>query len=305
MGIKSSKSWTIIILFLVLSALLISLDYLRYKKQKKSLIWSRLSEDKEKQPHRPEKKTPSGVTTEKSRISERKKSSDPANTSEVSPREKPVVAIIIDDVGYDMKNLKKLLNFSEPLTLSILPYSPHAMESARLIHKKGKEVMLHLPMEPEDYPEADPGKGAILTSMTESEIAAIITGDLQRVPFAKGVNNHMGSKATADEDTMRNTLRNLQGLFFVDSRTTTATMAYELAKKMNIPTAEKTLFIDHEVDTKYAVDKIMKLGEKALKNGSALGIGHNKENTYKALKIALPRLEKKGVNVVSASRIAE
>jgi len=112
----------------------------------------------------------------------------------------PLVAIIIDDLGYDKKIAKKFSNLNAMLTFSILPYSPHQKSIARLSRDKGFGIMLHLPMEPVEYPDVNPGPGTLLTSMTPDQLTRQLEKDLDAVPFIRGVNNHMGSKMSNVSD---------------------------------------------------------------------------------------------------------
>ena len=122
--------------------------------------------------------------------------------SSTAAKQLPLVAIIIDDLGYDKKIAKKLSNLNAILTFSILPHSPFQKSIARLSRDKGFGIMLHLPMEPVEYPNINPGPGTLLTSMTPDELTRQLEKDLDAVPFIKGVNNHMGSKMTADSGQM-------------------------------------------------------------------------------------------------------
>jgi polysaccharide deacetylase 2 family uncharacterized protein YibQ len=112
------------------------------------------------------------------------------------------VAIIIDDLGYDRHLAEKLIDLNAPLTLSILPHSPHQESIARLAHDRGLEVMLHLPMEPVEYPEINPGPGVLLAAMGPDELLRVLEEDLAAVPHIQGVNNHMGSRLTARSEQM-------------------------------------------------------------------------------------------------------
>ena len=166
--------------------------------------------------------------------------------------------------------------------------------------------MLHLPMEPNEYPMADPGPGALLSSMTPDERIAQLKADLGAVPYIKGVNNHMGSKMTTLSDEMNQifTVLKKRGLYFIDSRTTAATMSRSSARLFKVPFAERDVFLDH-VQTREAVRRqIEHLINIAEINGRAVGIGHPHEVTYEVLKEMLPRLKDR-VELVPASEIVE
>ena len=161
------------------------------------------------------------------------------------PPRPPQLAIIIDDIGEDLKQTKEFLDLGIPLTLSILPDQPHSQGSEQLAHERGYEVMLHLPMEPKDRPHHNPGAGAIYTNMDEGRIAEIIKSHIKKFTYIKGVNNHMGSRATEDENTMRAVLKTLKptGLYFVDSHTSSQSIAFRVAREMRIPSGENMMFI--------------------------------------------------------------
>jgi len=215
------------------------------------------------------------------------------------------VAIIIDDIGSNTSLLQSLLTLEHPLTLSIIPHLPYSAEAARLGHRKGWEIMLHLPMEPDDYPHNDPGEEAILYSMSQSEVERVIDENVRSIPYLKGMNNHMGSRITRDRGAISRVLASTRKhrLFFIDSRTSEDSVAYEIARKMGIPAASRTIFLDDVAEVSYSEKQLLKLGELAQLNGYAVGIGHIHPSTVEALKRTLPLLQKKGVKLVFASEV--
>ncbi len=215
------------------------------------------------------------------------------------------VAIIIDDLGYNLEMINSLVEINKPLTLSIIPHLRHSLQTAKIAHNKGYEVMLHLPMEPENYPQKNPGVGALLIKMTPDEIYRTVLRDISSIPYIKGVNNHMGSRATQDYNMMQEVLRVIkeQNLYFVDSQTSEHTVAYQVAKKMGIPSAIRTLFIDEIQDMAYTEREIKSLYEYANKNGYAIGIGHAYPTTIQTLKKVLPYFGDSKVKLVFASEI--
>ena len=219
----------------------------------------------------------------------------------------PKVALIIDDLGYHMDTAKKILNLDAVLTCSILPYSPHQKEIIALAKKKGFQVMLHLPMEPNEYPDVNPGPGALYTAMTPDERIRQLKADLDSMPnIIRGVNNHMGSKMTTLSDQMNQifTVLKKRGLFFVDSRTTAASQCRSSARLFKLPFAERDVFLDH-IQTKDAIrHQIEQLINTAEIYGKAVGIAHPHDITYEVLKETLPAL-KKQIKLVPASEIVE
>jgi uncharacterized protein len=221
-----------------------------------------------------------------------------------APGKLPKIAIIIDDIGYDKAIAKKFLGLNVVLTFSILPYSPYEKSIARSVHSKGYDVMLHLPMEPDEYPSINPGPGALLTSMTPDQLINQLNKDLDAFPFIKGVNNHMGSKLTTESPQLNQIFSVLKekGLFFIDSRTTPDTHCKPSAELFKVPFAQKDVFIDHIPNPEIIRKQILRLILIAVSHGEAVGIGHPHPETYDILRQMLPELEKKAT-LVRASDI--
>jgi polysaccharide deacetylase 2 family uncharacterized protein YibQ len=216
------------------------------------------------------------------------------------------VALIIDDMGNSLEVLGELLNLRQPVTISVLPYSDHAGETARIAHENNLEVLLHLPLESLNNHEAYPDtRGLILARMSREEIVQSFEDSLARVPYADGVNNHMGSKFTADRSLMRILLVPLRdkGLFFVDSRTTAETVAYAEAIRMGIPAVERNVFLDADADRGRITSRLIELFKLAQKKGRAVGIGHPFPETLEALKTDFRLFENYGLEVVPVSRL--
>lgn len=220
------------------------------------------------------------------------------------PKGLPRVAIIIDDIGYDRAIAEKFIHLSNELTLSLFPYAPYRQSIARMARQKGLGLMLHLPMEPNEYPRVDPGPGKLLTTMTPDELIVQLTKDLDQVPGIQGVNNHMGSKMTARADQMNQifTILKKRGYFFIDSRTTKETVCRSSARLLKVPFAQRKVFLDHNQDAKTVRKQIRRLIRYARKYGWAVGIGHPHAVTYRVLKEELPTLKKK-VRLIKASEI--
>ena len=217
-------------------------------------------------------------------------------------RRKGSIVLILDDVGFDHQPLSAAMAIDPNINFSVLPNSQHGFDVARQLHARGFEVLCHLPMEPEGFPAVSPGDGAVLTSMSNEEIAAATTTNVSSVPFARGVNNHMGSRATADERVMRTVLASLpHGMYFIDSRTSGASIGASLARRMNVPTAARNVFLD-DVQTTAAIDaEIRSLRRTAEEKGVAIGIGHMYPVTIRALADAVPALKRDGFRLIRAS----
>lgn len=216
----------------------------------------------------------------------------------------PKVAIIIDDLGYDQGMARKFLRLDANLTASILPHSPFADEVCEMVRRQGGEAMLHLPMEPDEYPSVSPGSDALLKDMAPDALIAQLERNLDALPEAKGVNNHMGSRLTRESAQMRQVFSVLKrrGLYFVDSRTTPDTVGRSTARLFKVPFAERDVFIDHYLEKNFIRGQIKKLIKRAARHGQAVGIGHPHPSTYEVLKQMLPELKKKA-RLVPASQV--
>jgi len=216
------------------------------------------------------------------------------------------VAIVVDDLGLDRKAARALLALDAPLTFSVLPGRPFSQEIAEKTHARGREIMLHLPMEPRGYPLKDPGTGALFVSMTDDEIAKQVDENLNAVPYAAGVNNHMGSRFMEHEGKVRVMMELLKArnLFFLDSLTTQQSAGEKVARRCAVRLVKRDVFLDNESDVKDVKHQIDKLIRVAKANGSAVGICHPYPATIKALQEKLPEIMADGrLELVSASQI--
>lgn len=216
----------------------------------------------------------------------------------------PSVALILDDLGYDKKIAQKFAQLNVALTFSILPHSPFQQRIARLARSKGLEIMIHMPMEPVEYPEVDPGPGTLLTSMSPDELIDQLDQNLNTLPGVKGVNNHMGSRLTSESTQMYQIFSVLKqrGLFFIDSRTTAESLCEPSARLFQIPFAQRDVFIDHYLKPDFIRNQIKELIRIAKKNGEAVGIMHPHSTTLQVLQEMLPDL-KGQVRLVPASKV--
>jgi uncharacterized protein len=214
-------------------------------------------------------------------------------------------AIVIDDLGASLYPVRQLLDLEEDLTFSVLPQLQKSLETATLLHEHDKEILLHLPMEPLEY--AYPGKGAILMNMDVDAIQRTIEENLQTVPYAAGVNNHMGSRLTSSAEKMQAVLQTLQQhqLFFLDSRTTGGSIAYAAARQLGLKSAERRIFLDYEPGYTYAKNQLLALATLAEQGKPAIAIGHPKEATLQALKDVLPEFKRRAIQIVRLSKLVE
>lgn len=207
---------------------------------------------------------------------------------------RPKVTIIIDDMGYDRPMAQAFLDAGLPVSYSVLPHAPYSAAVAKRARQMGYEVLLHAPMEPKNYPSVNPGPGALLLCMEDQELKQVLHKDLIEVPGVQGVNNHMGSSFTENEQKMSVFLNELKkrGLFYVDSRTTSRTVGLKLAREIHLPAAERSVFLDNDLSTEAIRMQLERLLIMAMHSGSAIGIGHPHPEMLKALKEFCPRMRK-------------
>jgi polysaccharide deacetylase 2 family uncharacterized protein YibQ len=222
----------------------------------------------------------------------------------VEPKNK--VALIVDDMGYSLDAIYDILSLQEPITVAVIPYSPLGKQTAQIAHQNGLEILLHLPLESINNTEANNGiEGIISTDMSDQEIIELVERNLDQVPYISGVNNHMGSKVTPNESLMNTILRRLKqrGLFFVDSRTTGYSVAYDVAQRLEIPAAQRHVFLDNELDENSIKEKLIELFTLAQNRGEAVGICHPLPETLKVLKEFFRIAKDYGVKPVFVSEI--
>jgi polysaccharide deacetylase 2 family uncharacterized protein YibQ len=229
-----------------------------------------------------------------------------AETVAAAPRARNRAALIIDDMGNSLQALADLCALGRPLTTAVLPLSPFAKETAARARACGLEVILHLPLESiNNHESGSNGEGFILAGMSEAQVRAAFEDLLARVPGVAGANNHMGSLITADEPRMRFILSLFKehGLFFIDSRTSGKSLAYELALKLGVPTAYRDVFLDVDGEKSDVQAQFLEFLRLARKKDGAIAIGHPYEKTLRSLKTLLPLLDVYGVELVPASRL--
>ncbi len=228
---------------------------------------------------------------------------------------RPRVILIIDDLGRSKESIDRLLRIEQPLNLAVLPHLPHSHYTARAAYSKGKEVILHLPMEPKfssGYTADDAGEGVLLLGSSIEKIIGEIRRNIKAVPHIVGVNNHMGSKFMENEETVRMLMKELKsrGLYFVDSLTTPDSRGYSVAKQVGVKILKRDIFIDQSEWSKkyvkgreYTIEQLDRLVRVAEKNGIAVGIGHPYPQTIDALEEYMPKIEEK-VEFMKISAIA-
>ena len=211
------------------------------------------------------------------------------------------IAFIIDDWGYTMHNCKFLKEIAAPLAVAVLPNLRNTDNIMKCANVYGKDIMLHLPLEPYANRDHYPDNYLITTTMKSSKVIAMVDDTLAKMPLVQGVNNHMGSKATEDKELMKVIFKRLKkkGLFFVDSMTAPHhSICGELAREMDMPFTSRDVFLDN-INTAEAIKKqIVDLAKKARKKGYAVAIGHDRALTMQVLKEEIRTLEDQGFEIV-------
>jgi uncharacterized protein len=216
---------------------------------------------------------------------------------------KPLVAIVIDDVGLDRPRSRRAWELPGPLTMSFLPYAKDLREQAKAARGHGHELMLHLPMEPSG--RNDPGPGALLVSMSDAEIRQRTAAALDSFDGFAGVNNHMGSRFTAFQPGMETVLRQLKprGLMFLDSRTTAKSVGEQTAQELGVPGIVRHIFLDDDESVEAVRRKLAEVEAVARRQGYVVAIGHPHEATLQALKEWLPTVQGKGLALAPATAV--
>jgi len=215
------------------------------------------------------------------------------------------VAIVIDDLGDSLAVGRTVLALEPRVTAAILPFREASTRIAALAVTRGSEVILHLPLEPDERRDMVGARGFLETGMSAGDIDRQLNADLRAVPYIVGVNGHMGSRFTSDPAHMEMLLRALraQGLFFLDSRTTGTSVAAATAARVGVPFAERTLFIDHDPSPAAVSAALTQLTTVARAHGTAIAIGHPHPATIAALREWLAGADQRGITVVPASAL--
>ncbi len=218
--------------------------------------------------------------------------------------ERPAVAIIIDDLGNSASETQAAVGLPGAVACAFLPRLPYVDHYAREAHRRGKEVILHLPLESTD--DRPLGPGGITLDMTRAEIDEHVRADLASVPYVVGVNNHMGSLMTqhpGDMAWLMDILHGIGGLFFVDSRTTTRTVAFDAARNAGLPATWRDVFLDDVQNRAAVAAQFARLIAIARDKGTALAIGHPHPVTLSVLREKIPELAAQGISLVSVSEL--
>jgi hypothetical protein len=219
----------------------------------------------------------------------------------------PRLAIVIDDIGQSLSAPRELLSLGVPITFSVLPDLPHSRQAAELIARSHREFIIHLPMEPLDYPTQNPGPRPLLLSLDANQTRRRMDGYLRELPGAVGASNHMGSAYTADPERMALVQELLaeRQLFFLNSKTSPTPVPAAVARRGRFAYLERDVFLDNERDPSLITRALNLAIFRARRNGQAIAIGHPYPETVQVLNAALSGPTVRGVELVSLSDLLE
>ena len=206
----------------------------------------------------------------------------------------PEIAILIDDVGLDLRGSRRAADLPPAVTLSYMPYATRLREQTQAARAQGHELMLHMPMEP--LGADDPGPGALLTGLPPDDLRQRLDTALASFIGFDGVNNHMGSKFTADAAGMALVMGELQPrhLFFLDSRTSAQSVGFATAQRFGVPALTRDVFLDDEISAAAVRRQLAQTEHIAMRQGYAIAIGHPHPATLQALADWLPQAQARG-----------
>lgn len=215
------------------------------------------------------------------------------------------IVLILDDVGFENQPLEDAAEIDARLNFAVIPGSPRATRSAEYLASRGFEILCHLPMEPLDYPNVQPGELAIFTGMSDDEIRTLTSSNIALIPHAKGVNNHMGSRATRDRRVMMSVADALRqsGVYFIDSRTAGSSIAATVTRAAKIPTGSRDVFLDDDPTERGVRRQLRQLVRLSDSREYVIGIGHVYPTTIKVLREEIPKLSKSGYEFLFASEV--
>jgi len=215
------------------------------------------------------------------------------------------VALVIDDLGRSLGELDAIRALGIPITYSVLPFEVRTPQVVAQLQLDGVEFLCHMPMEPGNG--ANPGPGALTSSMSRRQLRRAARAALDAVPGAVGVNNHMGSELTTDPRAMETVLKLLakRHIFFLDSRTSADTLGYQVARSLGVPATERQVFLDGDLAPLAIADEFERLLQIARLNGSAVGIGHPHAVTLEVLAEQIPLARAQGFEFVAVSLLVD
>jgi hypothetical protein len=219
-----------------------------------------------------------------------------------------VIAIVIDDLGQDLKTARELLALPDRITFAVMPGLTYSKKIAELAREKKREILLHLPMERKNQNGKPQAAGTLRSDMTPMEFMTTISEDIESVPAAVGVNNHEGSALTENKEAMKFLMTELQtrNVFFLDSLTNPKSVAYATAREFGLKAAKRDVFLDNEENNaEYIHGQLEELARIAKKRGMAIGIGHPHPATISELKKWLIEIKEQGIEIVPVSQLVK
>jgi uncharacterized protein len=219
-----------------------------------------------------------------------------------------VIAVVIDDLGQDLKPAQEVLGMPDRITLAVMPRLPHSKKIAELARQDSREVLVHIPMEAKVRAEKRDAPGTLRLDMTPMEFIAAVNEDLDSVPGAAGINNHEGSALTENKQAMTFLMSELKArnLFFLDSLTNAKSTAFSVAKEFGLKAAKRDVFLDNESDRPAKIRKQFdELTRLAKQNGRAIGIGHPHPATIAELRKWLAKIDDEGIEIVPVSALVK
>ncbi len=220
----------------------------------------------------------------------------------------PVISIIVDDLGYKMKDDLRVLGLPAPIVCAVMPHGPHSKKLAVLANRAGKEVILHLPMQAmHKHKNEFLGPGALELDMSKGEFIKTLRNDLNAIPYAIGLNNHMGSLLTQHPGHMQWLMDELKrrGDIYIDSITSDHSVAAMIADETDVPYLTRDVFLDNKQSKNYIHGQVQQLIRHAKKTGSAIGIGHPHPETIKALGKLIVDLNKSNIKIIPIKQMLE
>ncbi len=216
-----------------------------------------------------------------------------------------LIAIILDDWGYNESHCENLAQIEAPVTVAVLPHLSHSIDVANCAFQQKKEVMLHFPMEPHWNQDEYPKDYIVRTTMPKAKVIELLDKALKSVPHAVGVNNHMGSKATEDRRLMSIVFESLRDrkLFFVDSYVTAESVCGELAREVKLPFVRRDVFLDKQNERRYIEKQFELLAKEAREKGYAVGIGHDRVLTLEIVKEQTKLLRQQGFRIITVQEL--
>lgn len=219
-----------------------------------------------------------------------------------------LIAIVIDDLGQDIKQAQEVLSLPGNMSFAVMPGLPQSRKIAILARQNGSDVLLHLPMEPINRNGKPTPIGTLRSDMTPMEFMTTLSEDIESVPGARGVNNHEGSALTENKEAMKFLMAELKvrDLFFVDSRTNPKSMAFSTAREFGLKAAKRDIFLDNEINNpEYVRGRLEELVRIARKNGTAIAIGHPHPVTINELRKWLPTADEQNIEIVPVSKLLQ